>query len=396
MSANTLQHPVKNGGKWRRWWPVAGTIALGSAGAIWLAWPEPEPQVSESPAELAAAIATVTALGRLEPEGETIQLMAPTSVQETRIQTVLVQEGDRVEAGQTIAILDNRDSLQAGLASAQEQVRVAQAGLAQVQAGAKTGELQAQAAEIARLRAEEAGILAAQQATVDRLAAEVQNARTEYERYEVLHQRGAISASERDARELTLTTTSQQLQAAQSELGRLRNTSQEQIQQATATLDQLAEVRTVDVDLAKAEVAAAQAAVQEAERNLEKAYVRSPQAGQILEIHTRPGETVASDGIATLGETDQMMAIAEVYQSDIQRIQIGQPVTITSPVITETLSGTVERIGLQVGQQQVVDEDPAANIDAKVVEVYVWLDDTSSQQVAGLTNLQVTVTITTE
>lgn len=375
---------------------MVGVLVVGATGTIWWFWPMGDTPVSEPAAPLVHAIKTVTALGRLEPEGEVIHLMAPTSVQESRIHSLLVQEGDRVEAGQTIAILDNRDSLQAALASAQEQVRIAQARLTQVQAGAKAGELQAQSAEIARLRAEASGTLAAQQATVDRWEAEAQNARLDYNRYDSLYQQGAISASERDARELALTTANQQLQAAQAELSRQRNTGQEQIQRAQATLNQLAEVRSVDVELAEAEVAAAIAAVQESERTLEKVYVRSPQAGQILEIHTRPGENVASEGIATIGETDQMMAIAEVYQSDIQYIQVGQPVTITSPVITGKLSGTVERIGLQVEQQQVVDEDPAANIDAKVVKVHVRLDETASRQVADLTNLQVTVTIATE
>ncbi|MEM9003000.1 MAG: ABC exporter membrane fusion protein [Cyanobacteria bacterium P01_F01_bin.86] len=396
MSANALNHQVRGVERSRRSWVIAGIIIVGVTGAAWWIWQGRDASVSEPAVTLSAEINTVTALGRLEPEGEVIQLMAPTSAQESRIQELLVQEGDYVEAGEAIAILDNRDILQAALTSAQEQVRIAEAGLAQVQAGAKAGELQAQEAEIARLRAEEAGILATQQATIDRLQAEVDNAQLEYNRYETLYQEGAVSASERDTRELTLATTRQQLQAEQSELSRRRDTSQEQIQRAAATLDQLAEVRSVDVELARAEVAAAMATVKEAESNLEKAYVRSPQAGQIIKIHTRPGENVESEGIATLGQTNQMMAIAEIYQSDIQQIQMGQPVTVTSPVIASELSGTVERIGLQVEQQQVVDEDPAANIDAKVVEVHVRLDEAASQQVAGLTNLQVTVRITTD
>ncbi|MEL6764077.1 MAG: HlyD family efflux transporter periplasmic adaptor subunit, partial [Cyanobacteria bacterium J06607_6] len=307
-----------------------------------------------------APIPTVTALGRLEPEGEAVSLVAPTTAQETRIGELLVAEGDLVNAGQVVAILDNRDQLQAALRSAEEQVRIAQAQLDQVEAGVKTGELQAQEAEIARFRAEETGTLATQQAIINRLAAEVENARLEYQRYESLYQQGAISASERDTKKLTYDTAQQQRQEAQAELDRLQTTTQEQIARAEATLDQLAEVRPVDVELAAAELAATQAAVAAAQVDLDKAYVQAPQAGQVVKIHTRPGENIASEGIVTLGNTQQMMAIAEVYQSDIQRIQVGQPVTITSPVIAGALNGTVERIGLQVESQQVVDENPAA------------------------------------
>jgi len=217
-----------------------------------------------------------------------------------------------------------------------------------------------------------------------------------YQRYDSLYQRGAVSASERDARQLTYTTSQRQLQEARASLARIQTTTDNQIAQARATLDRIEEVRPVDVTTAQAEVDAAIATVAEAQANLDQASVRSPVAGQILAIHTRPGEVVDSDGIATLGQTDQMMVVAEVYQDDIARVEIDQPVEITSPAIPDRLTGTVERIGLQVGQQQVVNEDPTTNIDARVIEVHVRLDDASSAAVVGLTNLQVTATINTD
>ncbi|MEQ9551487.1 MAG: ABC exporter membrane fusion protein [Coleofasciculus sp. G3-WIS-01] len=398
MSLDLLHHQAASIQSPRRWLAFLSVAILGLAGTGWGFGQFRSAQIREAQPEVSVApeIKTVTALGRLEPAGEMINLTASTSIQESRIEQLLVKEGDRIQIGQIIAILDNRDRLQASLQKAENQVRVAQAKLAQVRAGAKAGELQAQRAEIARLQADRTGNLAAQQAAVARLEAEVQNARIEYERYEFLYQQGAVSASQRDAKRLTYTTAQQQVQQAQAELGRIETTSQEQIQQAQATLDRLAEVRPVDIEAAEAEVHSAKAAVVEAQANLEQAQVRSPRAGQIIKIHTYPGEQIADQGIVTLGQTQQMIAIAEVYQSDIPQIQVGQPATITSPVIRDTLQGTVERIGLQVEQQQVVDEDPAANIDAKVVAVHIRLDPNSSQNVAGLSNLQVTVTIQTE
>lgn len=398
MSLDLLNHQAASTQSPRRWLAFLGVAILGLAGTGWGLWQFRAAQMRETQTEVSVApkIQTVTALGRLEPVGAMIHLTASTSTQASRIEQLLVEEGDRVQAGEVIAILDNRDRLQASLQKAENQVRVAQAKLAQVKAGVKAGELQAQRAEISRLQADRTGSLAAQRAAVDRLEAEVQNARLEYERYESLYQQGAVSASQRDAKRLAYITAQQQVQQAQAELGRIETTSQEQIQQAQATLDRLAEVRPVDVEAAEAEVQSAKAAVVEAQANLEQAYVRSPRAGQIIKIHTYPGEKIADQGIVTLGQTQQMKAIAEVYQSDILKVQEGQPATITSPVIPNSLQGTVERIGLQVEQQQVVDEDPAANIDAKVVEVHIRLDPNSSQNVAGLSNLQVTVTIQTE
>ena len=73
--------------------------------------------------------------------------------------------------------------------------------------------------------------------------------------------------------------------------------------------------------------------------------------------------------------------------------KIGQQAEITSHAITEELSGIVEEIGLEVKRQQVVNTDPAANIDGKIVEVKIALDEESSQKVSGFTNLLVTVKI---
>jgi HlyD family secretion protein len=44
----------------------------------------------------------------------------------------------------------------------------------------------------------------------------------------------------------------------------------------------------------------------------------------LIEIHTYPGERVGADGILELGRTDEMVAIAEVYETDIGRVRKGQ------------------------------------------------------------------------
>lgn len=381
----------------RRWWILLGAVVLGVMGvAAWRGLPFPGQREDSVDVAVLPEITTVTALGRLEPEGEIIQLTAPTSAQESRVQELLVTEGDVLEQGQVIAILDNRDLLQAALQKAEQQVKIAQSQLAQVQAGAQTGDLQAQRAEIARLEADQAGNISTQRATIARLEAEVQNAQIEAERYESLFQQGAISESERDAKQLTYTTAKRQLQEAQAALTRIESAGQEQIIQARARLDSLAEVRPVDVATAEAEVQSAIATVAEAKANLDKTYVRAPLNGQVLKIHTRSGETIDSEGIATLGQTAQMFVVADVYQDDITKIEPGQPVTVTTPVLSTELQGTVQRIGLQVEAQEVINEDPAANIDAKVVEVHIQLDETSRDIVAGLSNLQVTATIEIE
>ena len=349
---------------------------------------------TETPVQSIPEIKTVTALGRLEPSGEIIQISVSSGAEGNRIEELLVNEGDKIQKGRVIAVLDSRDRLEAALNQAQEQVGVAQANLAQIKAGAKTGEIRAQEAAIARLEAEKSNDIMAQTATVSRIKAELNNARVEYQRHEQLYQDGAISASERDSKYLALKTAQEQLAEAKANLNRIESSQQEQIQQAKATLDKIAEVRPVDVAVAEAEVRQAQAAVKTAQAELDRAYIKSPQAGTVIKTMVRPGEIVKSDeGIARIGQIDRMYAVAEVYESDISKVKLGQPVTVTSSAIDGTLQGTVEKIGLEIERQNVVNTDPTANIDARVVEVKVKLDQESSQKVAGLTNLQVKVKI---
>jgi HlyD family secretion protein len=375
-------------------WAIASLVAmsLGGAGVFW--WLRSLTIQAHAPTPVPTSVVqTVTALGRLEPDGEVIFLKAPTSSQESRIEQLLVNAGDRVKKGQMIAILDSHDRLQASLEQAQETVRVAQAKLTQVKAGAKQGEIAAQQAEIVRLEADRQASIAAQQATVERSRAEVQNAEVEYQRYEMLYQQGAVSASERDSKQLTLQTAQRSLQQAQAELTRLQSTRSPELDKAQATLVQIQDVRPVDVAVLQAELAQAIASATQAKTSLEQAYVRSPRDGIVMDIHTQAGEVVSEDGIVELGQTDQMMAIAEIYESDIRKIQLGQRVRVTSKTLPRELTGTVDWIDLKVRQQTVINTDPSQNIDAKVIEVHVRLDPASSQMAATLTNLQVEVQV---
>ncbi len=374
-------------------------------------------------------IKTVTALGYLEPTDKVRELSSSSSLQGNQLEQLLVKEGDWVKTGQIIAIFDSQKSNQAALKKAQIEVKVAQAKLAQVKVGAKKGDINAQEARfqqtqvelegqiviqkatIANLEAQLQGEKSIQQATIARIKAELNNASTECERYQLLYQEGAVSASQRDSVCLEDKTTQERLKEARATLNQIINSRQEQIKkakanlqrtiatahrqikEAEATLNAVSEVRPIDVQIAELELETAKAAVLSAQAELDLSYLRAPRDGQIIKIHTWPGESASDKGIVEIGQTDQMIAIAEVYESDISKVRVGQQAQITSTSITEELKGTVEYIGLQVQRQNEVNKDPSANIDAKVVEVKVKLDRESSQKVAGLTNLQVKVVI---
>jgi len=337
----------------------------------------------------------ISSLGYLQPEGEVINLAAPASSNGmgSRVAQLLVEEGEWVEEGDVVALLDNVESLQAAVTQAEKRVAVAQANLAQVEAGAKVGELAAQRAAIARLRAEQQGQLSAQDQTLARLTAELRTAEREYTRYQTLYQEGATTASQLDSKQLSLITAQEQWNEAQVYRRQLEASYQEQINAAQATFNQLAEVRPTDIQAAQAEVQSAIADVAKAKADLNLAYVRAPIAGQVLKIHTRPGEVVGDRGILALGQTRQMNVIAEVYELDVKQVRVGQTATVTSEAFPGTLQGEVIQVGFQVKAQNVLSTDPVADVDQRVIDVKIRLNPADSKRVASFTNLQVNVVI---
>ena len=371
----------------------------------------------------------VTALGRLEPETEIIKLSAPLALDGDRIVEVLVKEGDNVKLGQVIAILQTRDLLKNAVIQSTKQVEVAQAKLAQIKAGAKLGEIQEQSAiverikaqytgdrqaqeeNIARISAQWEGDRIAQTATINKVTAELKNAESEYKRYEKLFSEGAISSSVIDSKRLNVetakqtlsesqailnrinTTANKQLAEAKVALNRINTTSNKQISETQAKLNSIAEVRPVDVQLAQTEIESAIANLNRAKTELEAAYIRAPMAGQIIKIHTRVGEKIDKEGIADFAQTNKMMAVAEVYQTDISKVKLGQKAIITSQGFPGKLQGTVQQIGLQVNRQNVFSDQPGENLDSRIVEVKIRLTPEDSKKVSRLTNLQVQTAI---
>jgi HlyD family secretion protein len=376
----------------RLWSGIAiATLITGGTSFYVVSQFSPKPAIPT--AETAPTVTRIAALGRLEPGSEVIRLSAPISLDGDRISELFVKQGDRVQKGQVIAVLDSRNRLQNALEQAREQVEVAQAKLAQVRAGAKTGEIKAQQATIERLQADRQGEIAAQTAEINRWQSEVRTAQAEFDRFNSLYKQGAIAASNLDSKRLALDTAQSQLRQAQAKQNQAANSLEAQLSEARATLNRIAEVRPVDVQTVATEVNSAIAAVKRAETELEQAYIRAPMAGQILKIHARAGEKIGESGIADLAQNDQMVAVAEVYQSDIANVKVGQTATITGQAFEGELQGAVSEIGLQVNQQKVFSNQPGENLDRRVIDVKIRLNPEASRKVSSLTNLQVQTAI---
>lgn len=412
---------------------LGSTLVVGGVGLCWVyissQLSKPAPVVSQ-PTTPPPSIPRIAALGYVEPQGEVIELSASSPGEgRAKIEKLLVKQGDKVKEGQIIAILDNNSRLRASLNQAQSRAQIALARLQQVKAGAKYGDIKAQNAQfnqisaelegqvavqksaIATLQAQLKGEKAAQIAQINEIKAKLRNAENECRRYDSLHKDGAVSIQERDRICLTLETSQASFKAAAANLERIERTLTARIQEAQAnlartitTLDKqiivekarlqaVSEVRSVDVELAQTELQSALSDIEKAKADLASSYVKAPREGEILNIHTRPGELISDQGILELANTERMYAIAQVYETDVSRIRQGQTATIQSTGVVGELRGQVDEIGLKIGRKDVLGTDPVADVDARVVEVKIRLDPQSSERVKKLTNLQVNVII---
>ena len=340
----------------------------------------------------------VVALGKLIPKGEVIKLSVA-NAEDSRVNQILVEEGDRVEKNQVIAILQGFENRQRDLEEAEKEVDLAQARLAQVRAGeSKEAELAAQQANISRLKSQLRNETAERQAAIASAEAQSRQAQLTYERNQTLEQQGAVSTEAFDQTKEQLDMMQASLNERKAQLSNTQQTLQEEINQEKENLARLQEVRPVDVKVAEIELERAIITVEKVKADLEDTKVKVPISGQILRINTRVGEQVnTQQGIVELGQTDEMYAIAEVYETDVGKVRIGQSATISSEYggFEGELKGTVEHLGLQVGAKQLSEgsQDPTQDENSRIVEVKIRIDPEDSQKVAGLTNMKVRVQI---
>ena len=168
-----------------------------------------------------------------------------------------------------------------------------------------------------------------------------------------------------------------------------------QLRNAERELARAHELGTVTSDAERdrwdTQVAIARANLARVRADLVRARITSPVSALVVDIHARPGERIGPEGLLELARLDRMYAIAEVYETDIGRVRVGQRARAHSPALAGPLTGHVEWIRPKVEKLDELGTDPAARKDARIVEVKVLLDDAAAA--APFTNLQVEVEI---
>ncbi len=127
------------------------------------------------------------------------------------------------------------------------------------------------------------------------------------------------------------------------------------------------------------------------EVDLFDSQLRSPIDGIVLKINSREGERPGLEGVLQVGSSQEMEALIEVYESDIDRVSIGQKVSLISENggFSGTLEGEVRQISPRVSQRIVLATDPTGDADARIVEVRVSLQKNSALKVKNFTGMKV-------
>lgn len=281
----------------------------------------------------------IDAGGMVEPVGEE-RLIIPQVT--GRVQRVLIDEGDQVQAGQLLAELEN-DEQRATLAGADAELAMRRAELAALHAGARPEEISA--ARAAR----------------DEAAALQQQAAAELTRRQRMAERGLISIEALDEARTRAATGAAVEQRAAAELALLRaGTRQEELDAAAAALD------------------AARAQQQRAAAALEKTRIHSPIDGIVLKRMLNAGETVtalAPEPLAMIGNMTQLMVRADIDELDIGRVRVGAAANVRSDAFPgQSFAGELVRISRRMGQRRALSDDPTQRRDAKTMEALIALE----------------------
>jgi HlyD family secretion protein len=291
-------------------------------------------------AALPGSSAAAAGPGLVEPLSEEVRVSAQIG---GRLDRVLVDEGDRVKAGQVLAIVDNND-YRARVESARAELGMREAERRKVVNGARAQERQEAAAAVAEAEAV------------------LENARAEQVRRENLLRQRVISRAEAEDADRA---------------ARVARARADAARQRFELID--ADAREEDRAQAEADVSLARARLEEAKAIYEKTFIRAPIDGVILRRHRKAGESVSTQfdsPIVTLADDRVRRVRVDVDETDVGRVVLGQRAYVTADAFGDRrFSGRVIRIGQLLGRKNVRTDEPTERVDTKVLETLVELDD---------------------
>jgi len=316
----------------RRWIAIAPLALAGMVALLVLALRPP----AAPPAAPRASAAYVAAEGKVEAmPGYDIDV--GTGELNGKLDKILVKEGDSVQAGQVVAILQNEE-LRAAVSRAESGLQVARSKLAEIKAGARKEEIREAAA------------------AWEGAKAVLQEAAAQLKRYRELRAQDMASSAALDERQRAYDTA---------------RAAADQAEQRKHLLE--AGPQSETVKLYVDEVGLAEAALNYSRRMLDKTYIRSPISGTVIERYRDGGEGVTPEiPILAIADLGRLWLNVEVDETDVGKLSVGSTVDITSDAYRgTTFKGRIVQISDYVGVRKITPANPAVNLGLKVVQVKI-------------------------
>ena len=290
-----------------------------------------------------------------------------------RIQTLTVKEGDTVQAGQLIAVIQS-DDLEAALHAAEATASSQSSKLNGTMETERQNSGETSSATVsaeAQVRVAEASLAQAK--------AQLEHQQADTSRTVALAQQGIMSAQARDEQVTAMNAAQAAVNAAQSTL----SAAQANLLQARAH-QLLAKVSAQTVNSSRADMASARALAEQA--RIEKSYaeVIAPVSGRVNVWAAREGEVVTmGEPIVTIMDLTQTWVYAPLPETQADAVQLGDSLRVVMPS-GQTISGKIINKAAEADFATQRDVSSRKR-DIKTIQLKLLIDNPGEKFVPGMT-----------
>ena len=333
-------------------WGIAGCAVVLVTVAVALLGPtrnRNSVQAHGIPSDRAVAIVAFASPGRVEGASETTQIGAAA---DGILKAVYVKEGQLVKSGTLLGEI-GCDDLQASLQTAMAEADGARQTRIRILRGARDEETKIATEKTAAARAT------------------FEEAKSRLGMQRALYEKAEISRATYDQAVRDLGVADANLRAA---------VRTEELLAAPPLREETAR--------ADAEVLASEGRVRMVQERIGKCSISAPSDGTILRVYARPGEsfsTVTPRPLFSLADTSTRHIKAEVDESDVDKVSVGQKVVIHADALEgKTLNGSVANVSAMMGRKSINTGDPSDKSDRDILEAVIDLEDHARSLPIGL------------
>jgi HlyD family secretion protein len=315
---------AQSGGLWKKWssWLVLVCLLAAVAVVVWFL--RRPTQVSVTHPKLVSLTETIASSARVGG----VQESAIGAQFSGTVEQLFVRAGDRVTAGQKIAVLKNAVTQQQK-AQAQTAVQTARARVAQVSRAPTPSEMDEAAHQVTEAQAQAA-----------QAKADLQLATKQFERSRQMLEQKVISRSEFDTAQSNQQSLLARVQSAKA-TAKVREARLETLKNTP---------RAEDVQVANAQLAEAEQALRVAEQQAKEAVVTAPFAGVVTAVNAEQGQTVGAKGVVDL-VSESLEIRVDLDESNLADLELGQRAILSSSALGgKSFEGRLTDIGAAVDQ----------------------------------------------